>query len=527
MLVQTEQVISRVLQPIRSDLAQRLLALAPAVALLAIALAGFGLRLWQLDVLGFNSDEAVYAGQAAAIASDPALKEIFPIFRAHPLLFQWVMALTMAFGVEEVGLRVLSGVIGMLTVWLAFLIGRLLFGQRVGLLAALLMALMPYHVVVTRQVLLDGPMTLASTLALYLVAKFAHTGRPGWLYAAGAAMGLTFLAKETGIILLGAIYAFLALAPEVRVRIRDLVISVVMMVLVIAPFPISLILAGGGGTSKVSSYLVWQIFRRANHDWIFYPTTVPLAIGLGLVLVATVGLIAVRRWMGWREKLLFAWIVVPLLFFQVWPVKGFQYLLPISVPLAVMASVSMIEVFPATIWNTVRRDWLRVRVLPAVAILAVTVSLAIGSWSRIQVSTSGEFLAGSGGVPGGREAGLWVKENVPVGATLMTIGPSMANILQFYGHRAAFGLSVSPNPLHRNPSYDPIENPDFQIRSGEIQYVVWDSFSALRSTFFSSRIREYVTRYHGRVVHTESIVVTTPEGAPATVPVIVVYEVRP
>lgn len=527
MLVQTEQVLSRVLQPIRSDLLQRLSALLPAVALLAISLVGFGLRLWQLDVLGFNSDEAVYAGQAAAIASDPALKDIFPIFRAHPLLFQWMMALAMAFGVEEIGLRVLSGVIGMVTVWLAFLIGRLLFGQRAGLLAALLMALMPYHVVVTRQVLLDGPMTLAATLALYLVAKFAHTGRPGWLYAAGGAMGLTFLAKETGIIFLGAIYAFLALTPEVRVRIRDLVISVAVMVMVIAPFPISLVLAGGGGTSKVSSYLVWQLFRRANHDWIFYPTTVPLAIGLGLVLVAGLGLLLVRRWMGWREKLLLAWIVVPVLFFQVWPVKGFQYLLPISVPIAIMAAVSILEVFPGTLWNRVRRGWIRTRLLPAVTVVAVAASLAVGSWSRIQVSTSGEFLAGSGGVPGGREAGLWVRDNVPHGATLMTIGPSMANILQFYGHRAAYGLSVSPNPLHRNPSYDPVENPDFQIRSGEIQYVVWDSYSALRSTFFSSRIREYVSRYHGRVVHTESVVVTTPQGEAATVPVIVVYEVRP
>ena len=32
------------------------------------------------------------------------------------------------------------------------------------------------------------------------------------------------------------------------------------------------------------------------------------------------------------------------------------------------------------------------------------------------------------------------------GATMLAIGPSMANILEFYGHRRAYGLSVSPNP---------------------------------------------------------------------------------
>src|SRR5687767_9076776 len=37
-------------------------------AILALAA---GLRVWQLNEVGFNSDEAVYSGQAAAIAGDP------------------------------------------------------------------------------------------------------------------------------------------------------------------------------------------------------------------------------------------------------------------------------------------------------------------------------------------------------------------------------------------------------------------------------------------------------------------------
>ena len=49
--------------------------------------------LWDLQALGFNSDEAVYAGQAAAIADDPVADELFPVFRAHPLLFQTLLSL--------------------------------------------------------------------------------------------------------------------------------------------------------------------------------------------------------------------------------------------------------------------------------------------------------------------------------------------------------------------------------------------------------------------------------------------------
>jgi hypothetical protein len=130
-------------------------------------------------------------------------------------------------------------------------------------------------------------------------------------------------------------------------------------------------------------------------------------------------------------------------------------------------------------------------------------------------------------VVGRREAGLWIQTHLPEGATLMTIGPSMGNILQFYGQRKAFGLSVSPNPLRRNPSYQPIYNPDFQIRSGEIRYLVWDAFSASRSAFFSERLLEYARKYNGRVIHTESAQVSSTRGQTADKLVIVIYEVHP
>ena len=103
----------------------------------------------------------------------------------------------------------------------------------------------------------------------------------------------------------------------------------------------------------------------------------------------------------------------------------------------------------------------------------------------------------------------------------------MANILQFYGERQAYGLSVSPNPLHRNPSYTPIRNPDFEIRTGEFQYIVWDAYSAARSTFFSEKLIGYTERYNGRVVHSEMVFTTLDDGQIVEKPVIIIYEVRP
>jgi 4-amino-4-deoxy-L-arabinose transferase-like glycosyltransferase len=493
-------------------------------ALALVLIVAVGVRLWGLDRLGFNTDEAVYSGQAAAIAQVPILKDIFPIFRAHPLLFQFLLALLYNFDVSDSGGRLLAVAVGVATIYTVYRLGNLLYGRNIGLLAGLILAVMPYHVVVTRQVLLDGPMVFCSTLTLYMLARFSQTERPAWLHAAGMGMGLTFLAKETGIILVGAIYAFFALSSEIRVRFKDLVLSVILMAVMILPFPLSIWLAGGSRVGQ--QYLVWQLFRRPNHAWDFYLATVPTEIGILVILLAILGLWLLRRERTWREKLLILWILVPTIFFQIWPTKGFQYLLPIAPPLAILASRTLLQwnpdKAPAFFRNERNLTWSRVAVIGM-----LTLTLAASSWRAIQPATSGTFIAGTGGVPGGREAGEWIRTNIPRGATLLTIGPSMANILEFYGYRQAYGLSVSPNPLRRNPSYEPVLNPDLQIRTNEIQYLIWDSFSAHRSAYFSEKLIDLARRFNGTIVHTESVMAASQDGTLVAHPVIIIYKVHP
>lgn len=483
-------------------------------------------RVLALDTLGFNSDEAVYAGQAAAIANAPNLNEIFPIFRAHPLLYQYMIALAFQISVSDILARIVAALIGVATILIVYRLGKTLYDPWVGILAAFFMAVMPYHVVVSRQVLLDGPMTLFATLTLYFMVRFAETERPVWLYAAGATMGLTMLSKETGVVFIASIFIFLALSPWIRVRIRDVIIAVTSMALIFASFPLTLALAGGGGSQRTQQYLVWQLLRRPNHTWDFYLANVTPVIGPLLILISIFGLIWLRKKWSWRETLLTSWIVVPAIFFELWPTKGFQYLLPIVPAITVLAgrTIRSLVLDPPPIPRVGPNS----RAIIGIALTAlVAISLIIPTWQRIYPSASAEFLAGGGGLAGGREAGLWIRTNLPENATLMTIGPSMGNILQFYGYRKAMGLSVSPNPLRRNPSYQPIHNPDFQIRSGEIQYLVWDAFSARRSFFFSEKLLEYARKYNGRVIHTESVSVSPTRGQTAQKLVIVIYEVHP
>lgn len=485
--------------------------------LAGVLILGLVVRLAWINSVGFNSDEAVYAGQAASIAGDEELFPYFPIFRAHPLLFQTTVSLAYQFGTSDVLGRLVSVAFGMATIVLTYYLGRTMYGPRAGLLAALVIAVMPYQVVVTRQVLLDGAMVTFSTLALLMTAMYGKTRHGGWLVAAGAALGLTCLTKETGVLLVGSVYAFLALAQHLGTRVRTAVLALSVWLVVFAPYPVSLKFADRGETGQ--NFLAWQLFRRPNHDWKFYAEVVPPAIGWGVVAVAVAAVVVSRKRWSWRETLLVCWIAVPIVVFEIWAVKGFQYLLPISTPVAVLAAMGIVRL-------TAHVGRWRTPVTVAL-VAAVFLSCLVPTIARIRPSESDTFLAGSGGVPGGRETGHWIRDNVPEGAQMLALGPSMANIIEFYGRRRVYGLSVSTNPLNRNPTYQPIPNPDLAIRRNTLQYLVWDSFSAGRSPFYSARMRRYVERYNGRAIHTESVSVRGRDGETVTKPVIIVYEVRP
>lgn len=487
----------------------------PWVWPLAIGVVAVLLRVWHLDRVGFNSDETVYSGQAAAIAGNTELSRFFPVFRAHPLLFQGLLSLVYRVHISDLLGRLVSVVFGLGTVVIGYRAGRTLYGRRAGLVAAALLAVMPYLVVVDRQVLLDGPMVFFATLALACAARFGVTRDPAWLYATSAALGLTFLTKETGAVLVVSVYAFVALTPALRVRVRDVATSLGILLALALVFPTAVLASRHTRTGE--QFFVWQLLRRPNHGMGFYLDHVPAAIGFVVLAIALLGLWLLRRDGSWRETLLLAWIGFPVVFFQLWPVKGFQYLLPIAPAVAILAARALATI-PTGGYVRLFRRVVPSRLMAVGVALFVGVTLVVPTWAAIDQQAENALLAGSGGTPGGRETGRWMRAQVPEGVQILAIGPSMANIVQYYGHRKSYGLSVSPNPLHRNPVYEPVHNPDKLIRRGDLQYLVWDSFSAHRSPVFSHTLLRLVAKYHGRVVHEER--------AGRRRPVVVVYLVR-
>jgi asparagine N-glycosylation enzyme membrane subunit Stt3 len=483
------------------------------IVLAAALISGSLLRFVDLGGVGLNSDEAVYAGQAASLAGNPHFTGLFPVIRAHPLVFQVLISPFYGSGTPDVAGRYVSALFGVGTIILVYLLGRTLYGRRAGVIAAVLLAVMPYHVVVSRQILLDGPMTFFATAALLCIALFVRSDDRAWLILAGASIGVAALTKETAIILVGSVFVFLSLTSSFWRPLRHVIGAGALAVGLALTYPLVTVLSGGSRNGQ--SYLTWQLTRQPNHSITFYLTEVPVAIGVLALVAAVLAVILRRRDEAWREVLLVAWVAVPFVFFEVWPVKGFPYLLVTTPAIALLAA----SVLSRLLRGQPER-WRRAAGASAVAICVMSMLVpAIGG--VVDPASSG--LAGAGGIPGGRQAGQWIAAHVPSGSQLMTIGPSMANILEYYSGHRSDGLSVSPNPAHRNPSYAAIPNPSNALRTGIYQYVVWDAYSAQRSPTFAAKVLALVRRYDGRVVHTE---LASFKGKPAQ-PVIVIYQVAP
>jgi len=471
------------------------------LGLSALALLAAVPRLVSLGRVGFNSDEAVYAGQGAALLGDERMAEFFSIFRAHPLLLQGMIgSLFTVTGVNDVAARMLVALLfGVGTVLVTYYLGREAVGHRGGAVAAVLLAVMPYHVLVSRQVMLDPPLAFFASLSLLLAIRGSKARNERFLVPAVTAAALATLSKETGLLLFPILFGAAVVTGWWRVvRLRTLIVSLSIAVLVGLPFLLSRAIWSAGGSSD---YILWQFLRPPNHTQAYLPGIMIQYAGPLFIAAALVGLGRMVRRRSTADWYLLAFLGVYVTFMVAWPTKLFPYLMLVVPALAVAAGSGIVWVGELT-----------GRLIPRVAPPLARATFGIG---MIGALVSGPMVLNTGRViqegpdplsdrrfdlevhefVGAREAAEWAGEHTPRNSRFLTIGPSLGNVLAFYGSRHFVALSVSPDPARRNPAYVPVANPDLAIRQNDIHYAVWDFLSANRSGFYSRRLQSYAAKY--------------------------------
>ena len=110
--------------------------------------------------------------------------------------------------------RYTNAVLGSASVLLLFLVGRKVFNDRVGLIAALLLSVTTMHVWTSHLVTTDIPLTFFFLLSFYFVAAFFESGRVRDYFLAAffgaVAINVKIIAVGLGVIFLGAHFGRLA-----------------------------------------------------------------------------------------------------------------------------------------------------------------------------------------------------------------------------------------------------------------------------------------------------------------------------
>jgi hypothetical protein len=480
-----------------------------AAALAVIVAVGGLLRFFNLDRVGFRGDEAVYAGQAAVLAGVDELQRWFILMsrgNSNFLLFQRMVSLAYRmFGVSDVLARAVAATFSTLTIVVVFAIARSLYTRRAALIAALLLAVSSYSVVLGRLALLDSTLTFLVTAAMLCLVRWDRMSRPVWLYGFGACVALAIQAKIVGVLVLPILGGYL-LGSRRRLPWRTVGLAVGAFLVFLSPVLLDL-----ASNSQEFSDFLSRSSRRVSHvPWSYYPTVLLGREGIVVVLLWTAGIVlaVVRRSRADLIPGLFLLVLVG--FYQLYPLKAFNYLLP-SVPALCLLAARALDHLP-------RPSLSLPRIAATAGVGAVLVAGVIPYQWRALHDDSYAGLA---------EAARWLAGNSPPDAGVMTLSHGSAQyVFSFYGRRDAYPFgrfrlaTVLPGGqiVHALPSTEGVTPRDWValwppqlLEKGTVDYLVYYATSTtiddpeedpLVNTSTQQKFRELIARYGGELVHT-------------------------
>jgi mannosyltransferase len=136
-----------------------------AFALGVVTVIGFLLRVWEIGAKGLWLDEAFSVWLSWQPLGE-LLSWVVKIDQHPPLYYALLHFWMKVAGDNPNDVRMLSAILGTLTIPVMFLLGRRLMGTTVGLLAALILALSPFHVRFAQETRMYTTLTLNASLAL-------------------------------------------------------------------------------------------------------------------------------------------------------------------------------------------------------------------------------------------------------------------------------------------------------------------------------------------------------------------------
>ncbi len=333
--------------------------LATASALLAITALALFLRLHLLAQDSFWGDELFSVRRAQSdwdafweLKRGPVAMALY-----YALLRFWILL-----GDSEFTIRLLSVIPAVATVPLVYLLGKRFFDPRVGLIAALLLALNAFHIQYSQEARSYSLLVLLVTLSSLFLARGIQ--RPSWRNWMGYAVAsaLSVYAHPFAFLVLVAQVSSLVFLPRRSLPWNKLCLSG--LALAIALLPILAPTASGfidPDTRADATSLGWipEISLERVHgfavdltgqdgDLLFIAYLIPIFVS---------GVTAIRTWVSarasfesWKYALLLAWLFLPIIItlgysLLIAPALVSRYLTICLPPLTLLSAVGILQIY--------------------------------------------------------------------------------------------------------------------------------------------------------------------------------------
>jgi mannosyltransferase len=224
------------MEPLLLGLPKHMAVYKTPVLLVFVVLFAIALRIYQIDRESFWLDEAFSYWVANSTVADivhTSANEVNP-----PLYYLMLHYWMRFFGDSDREIRLLSAMLGALAIPVIFQIGRLLFNERFGLLAALFLAVSGFHIQYSQEARAYSLYFLLTLLSIYFTVLFSKKITPyasiGFILSAA----LLLYSHDTAIFAFaGVVFFYLVLAwPWKLSTVYPLFVATVVVLLIYAPY---------------------------------------------------------------------------------------------------------------------------------------------------------------------------------------------------------------------------------------------------------------------------------------------------
>ncbi len=319
------------------------------------------LRLVNLGYLDLQPwDESLYAVRAQTVVKfgdwlDQTAHSIDGQYSpTHPPLYVWLTALAYkVFGVSEFSARFFSAIFGAATIILVYLFGRKFFSHRAGVIAALFLGLNPFYTFWTRQGQFDAMLVFFLTVAAYFYVLSIDSEKPWRCYlVTGAAIGLGLMTK----LFVCLIFPFVALGALLAFdrgrwprHLQAIIVSGAVAAAIALPWHVMMTLRYGDGNPLyfvAAAQLLERTLTGIEENVktlgpLYYPNQLIVAFPYAVVFFLYESWKVAQRRGFSGASFIFSWFWIYFVVFSAIRTKLAVYILPLSVPVALLAAGSV------------------------------------------------------------------------------------------------------------------------------------------------------------------------------------------